>query len=394
MILLTGLIGGGAGQGLWSDHLIELAMVPALFIGFGALLGDRLSIAVKIFTFGVLAFLALQFLPFAPPRNLPVFEGLEIDQRFWTTNFSRSLEAGLICVFVLGFGLFVAAMPAQRQERVLIFVLLAMAINFLIGVIQLSYAREEALEGLLAYSIRAGVFANENHFSTMILAAIPLMAFFLLTGKKRIFTFIGLQLLVIVYLFAVGSRTGMVLSGGVAVLCLLWFGVFGSNFKINLLASIIALAALGVFSQFLSSEALLKEDLRTLFFENTLTAIGEHWLFGTGPGSFVIIYPIYHGGERILSVAVNAAHNDYLQVILEGGVFAIVLMVLYFLIFLANIFNNKMTTAAGFAIFVMLVHSLVDYPLRTLFLLTLFAVFSAIVFTRVDPIKEDWVDET
>ncbi|MER8848745.1 MULTISPECIES: O-antigen ligase family protein [Mesorhizobium] len=82
---------------------------------------------------------------------------------------------------------------------------------------------------------------------------------------------------------------------------------------------------------------------------------------------------------------VNHAHNDYLELALEGGLPVILLMVAYAVLLSASsavIRGEPLQKAAFLSLAFLLVHSLVDYPLRTAALAMTFACLNGIVFHR------------
>ncbi len=60
-------------------------------------------------------------------------------------------------------------------------------------------------------------------------------------------------------------------------------------------------------------------EYRILIWQGVLKAIADHWLWGTGPGSFGMIYPWY----RISNTVSNHAHQLYLQIWFENGILSL-----------------------------------------------------------------------
>ncbi|HZB94245.1 MAG TPA: O-antigen ligase family protein [Stellaceae bacterium] len=61
-----------------------------------------------------------------------------------------------------------------------------------------------------------------------------------------------------------------------------------------------------------------EEDARAFILQDTLPAVADNWLAGTGLGTFRFIYPMYQTTE--IEGIVDLAHDDYLENILELGV--------------------------------------------------------------------------
>ena len=116
-------------------------------------------------------------------------------------------------------------------------------------------------------------------------------------------------------------------------------------------------------------------EYRPQIWRDTVYAIGLHLPWGSGAGTFV---PVFAAGERLEAVGAtfpNRAHNDYLELLLEGGVFAAVLFAAVAVRIGAAARRALKRAPAGshgqvvFAITVLAVialHSQVDYPLRSM----------------------------
>ncbi|ADM10317.1 putative binding-protein-dependent transport system protein [Parvularcula bermudensis HTCC2503] len=121
------------------------------------------------------------------------------------------------------------------------------------------------------------------------------------------------------------------------------------------------------------------EDGRSLnrgdIWATTFRMIGDYWLTGSGLGSFPDIYRLYEDPEVLTNTYVNHAHNDYLEFWVETGVAGLLLLGLA-LAALVNLTlfawqrpiiqpGTAMKRAAVVALWLPVLHSLVDYPLRT-----------------------------
>jgi O-antigen ligase len=112
--------------------------------------------------------------------------------------------------------------------------------------------------------------------------------------------------------------------------------------------------------------------------------------FGTGLGSFVPIFQRFEPPTLIDSVYVNHAHNDWLELWLNGGVPAILLIIGFLSWFAAAsmrlwrdgrlgapVLDLALAQAASIVIVLLLLHSVVDYPLQIPTLSVLFAMACA-----------------
>ena len=122
----------------------------------------------------------------------------------------------------------------------------------------------------------------------------------------------------------------------------------------------------------------LQDDPRISIARTTLGAALHYLPFGSGFGTFPQVYGIFEKSTDLLpGTYVNRAHNDFAEVFLEGGVFAIGLGLALFVWFVQRSVqiwrrqpgaNGKqeilLARSASIAISLLLLHSLVDYPLR------------------------------
>lgn len=115
------------------------------------------------------------------------------------------------------------------------------------------------------------------------------------------------------------------------------------------------------------------EDLRWSLWPILRTMAEQHWLFGTGFGSFEAVYHAYEPTELLLPLYVNHAHNDWAQLIIEGGAPAILLLATGLAWLAKSLWQITKTSSEplGLLIFwlasiaIISAASIVDYPLRT-----------------------------
>lgn len=123
-------------------------------------------------------------------------------------------------------------------------------------------------------------------------------------------------------------------------------------------------------------------DGRWVMTQNTWIAIKDHWLLGSGLGSFETTYPLYEATEQIGLLYTHHAHNDILELILETGLPGLFLLIAVLVMVMRNFDRSLFTQACIFAIFIVVLHSSVDYPLRTMAIGIIFSYFLAIIFTK------------
>jgi O-antigen ligase len=142
-------------------------------------------------------------------------------------------------------------------------------------------------------------------------------------------------------------------------------------------------------------------DLRIGLNLVTFQMAWENMPFGTGIGSFVPVYATAEKTGDLFTAYANRAHDDWAEMLLETGVFGAVIAALFLWWFVARAFavwrpretdrpdiHLTLQRAATLAIALLLVHSLLDYPLRTTAMVTLFAFACAILIEPAQPMPE------
>ena len=129
------------------------------------------------------------------------------------------------------------------------------------------------------------------------------------------------------------------------------------------------------------------EDLRWPVARITSKAAVANLPFGSGFGTFVPVYDKFAPRTLLAEAFVNHAHNDWLELWLTGGVPAIILIVGFLAWFgvatfglwsrgqpEAPVLDLALAQAASIVIVLLLLHSVVEFPLRTPTLSVLFAI--------------------
>lgn len=201
-----------------------------------------------------------------------------------------------------------------------------------------------------------------------------------------------------------GSRTGIVLIPVALIFsALAWYG-FHRKVILCLGGSVpIAIISLWLLQQNGAIQKVLgrfdaQTDLRSELWSDAIFAIGTYWPFGAGIGSGA---PILAAVERLEMVDItipHRVHNDYLESILESGIFgALSVAALGALVIYASFNNLKKSGAEArrvayfpFAVIAIVgLHSIMDYPLRSMSLAIVAAAALGIVFARPTGTAED-----
>ena len=237
----------------------------------------------------------------------------------------------------------------------------------------------------------AGFFANYNHAATLLCAAaaltIPGAVPDRTPGDQPSFAWLGW--LMLAGLFATGAVFNRSLAGfglGVAVAgyCVIVMTsqlLAGKARRIALGGAVLATAGAGLLVALAprswTNSLVVDSDaggMRGYLWAQTWQAIGDSFPAGIGLGNFRWMFPRYEDPQVTLASFANHAHNDWLEFLLEGGIFAVVLLVLLAWLIATCALSvlgragrgNLARCAAPFVVLAVLAaHSVVDYPLRT-----------------------------
>jgi O-antigen ligase len=101
-------------------------------------------------------------------------------------------------------------------------------------------------------------------------------------------------------------------------------------------------------------------------------ALRDFMPWGSGLGTFRSVYQLYENPAQVTNTYVIHAHNDYVEVALELGLPGILLMIAFLAWWMRAVSkvwrrpdSGVWARAASIASGVILIHSLVDFPLRT-----------------------------
>lgn len=388
------LIGGGTASGLYTDTLIEVAAIISAAAVFSRSSCQRVPQPVLWLIIFVVALMVLQIVPLPAAA----FNGLRPDVllgnpwlvgetrfRFVSVGVGRTIECLLYLVASASFFGAVLRLRTEQVHGLLPFFFMGVICNGLAGAIQYSLSNDIAIEGLLPFTINAGLFANRNHFAALLFVSIPFVVYHGLFRGHLLSGLLGLVTLLLL-LLAAGSRAGVLIGLAVTVLSIVFLSARSRLSGISILLIFIGLSVytIGAWST-IDAREVDPAFGRGEFARTTIDGIKENWETGVGFGNFQKAYQIYEKEGMIFKQFVNHAHNEYLEIAFEGGVLAILLMAFYFVLLIVSftrIRRDPLQKAAFLSVSFLLIHSLVDYPLRTAALAMTFAYMNAIIFHK------------
>ena len=298
------------------------------------------------------------------------------------------------------FAMFFAASvlgPAERRRLIQIVIGVAL-ISVLIGALQRG-SNGAAITTLFPSTHSAfspGLFVNRNHQAAFVLLAMILTAALFVKrpgdggARFRRGQELALPIAIgLIGLFAAGalattSRMGLlVLPVALAVSLLFVF-----RFRLAPLSVAAALGAIAILSLAASQIQAVRtivgrftlSEIRLDYWTDSWTAVQQYWPVGSGLGTFRTVFPAFEQLDFVVAGRPNNAHNDYLELLLEGGAAALVVFLLFgaWLIALGLALwrkggpDRRLGFAALAGIGILMLHSLTDYPMRMLSLMALF----------------------
>jgi O-antigen ligase len=262
--------------------------------------------------------------------------------------------------------------------------------------------------------LAVGFFSNANHQATLLLMALPFAFAFMykaLTPDESYIEPINKRSVAAI-LMIIAFIIGLMLNTSVAGYMLMIFGVImsvlvlstKSGFRLNpkilllivVLAPFIGLVLFDAFNSILSvgvvaeKLAVTGEMSRGFIYRQTLEIMPTYLTAGAGLGAYPEVYRLSESLDNINSVFVPHAHNDYLEILVDMGVFGGLLVAAFWLWWGKTLLTlgirgrdaSVVAKAALLALLMVLLHSLVDYPLRTLAISTLFGFSLGLIVRR------------
>lgn len=408
-ILLVALVVGGGGSPAPMSELVVQVFAACAAMAWLFMAEDRRPVARRIWVLVliVLALPLLQLVPL-PPSVWQELPGRELAManlaqagagESWqplSLMPHQTLASALAIVPALLLMVIAASVPVERRGGILAVIVAVGVASLLIGVGQLKGG-----SGLLRFYDYTherwiiGFQANRNATADIFLIAVlalgalwPGNAF---TRKLPIWAFALAILALSLGAVFTGSRAGialLVIAVPVSVLAsrvalglkvrrpwVVPLGLFGA-LALGALAVTRIPAVMAVADRFDANT-----DFRAELWQDGLTAMETYWPVGGGVGAFRALFLPFERLEVVDATMPNRAHNDYLELLIEGGIFGAIALAACGLIVASLLVTawrrggearNQWLFSIG-AIGIIAAHSLVDYPLRSMSLACLLA---------------------
>jgi len=430
------LLGGGTEAGYLSDAVLELLAIPALLIVVSSLIDSlrrsthvpRSTSWALMLCFVIALLPLLQLVPLPPWiwTKLPGREvvvaifGLVGGQGNWMPiSVSPNATWLSLLSLVAPMAIFLGAIQlGYRERRWLSLVVISVGITgAFLGLIQLAQGPASPLRFFHGTAEPMGFFANRNDFAAFLYAVLVFAGAWAIEigfkavsrgHEKRAVSIVILTavLLILIVLIATEamtrSRAGLILTiVAVAGMFAMPFGerrnasAMGAR---KLLVGAISVAVILVV-QFALYRVMDRfavdpmEDARVTFAHNTVSAAISFMPFGAGVGTFIPVYAMFEEpSDMVLNWYINHAHNDFLEVWLETGILGMTLFGAFVIMLglrcvklwwrapdKSSELDRLLMRAATLVIPLLMVHSFVEYPLRTGAMMAIFAFSCALL---------------
>ncbi len=407
ILTLAVLFGGGSRANVTSSPIVYVAAVlvtAAAIVQFDRRDWARVRVPLLLLC-GLGALMTLQLIPLPPwfwralAGREPFAVGLEmagLADKWRPMSLTPDLTLYGLIALIVPVAVLMIGVTAGRMLPVMVPVLLgACALTALVGVLQVT----GSLPSFYRVSnpgAAAGLFANRNHQAALLVCAYPLIAFWAIRpdanpATRKVRSSIGLSAAAVLtpLLLITGSRGGL-LFGTLTImgcLALLWSArdphvrrsARRSPLPISALAAALLVPVIVTifFARDLAVQRFLagaEGELRSQFFPIFIRMIATYLPWGSGFGSFDAVFRGVEPHHVLRQTYLNHAHNEPAELLIEGGVGGGLLMVA-FVVWLgcrtlaawrrSQSPDALLARVGSLMLGVLVLWSLVDYPLRT-----------------------------
>ncbi len=423
--LLICLILGGSAQGIWQNMILQLLGVAMLaWAAWPAAAGQEMNRPARhllVLAALAIALVALQMVPL-PPSVWTQLGGREavandyrvlgIDPPWLGLSIApyRSFDSLLGLIPPLAMFVAIVGLGANRPRWLTAALLLGTIFGVLLGALQVSDSGNIAnspwyLYAETSYGLATGIFANANHMANLLVCTLPFLAALMVSvlgGDRQrnsalLVAVAAAALLVVVgialnHSLAVYALTPPVLAASALILIprrSAWRRGWAIGVVLLVVAAVAGLATTSVRTGQFGNDALSSAQSRGEMLVTSGRATRDFLPWGSGLGSFRSVYQLYEDPARVNDTYVPHAHNDYVEIALETGIPGVVLLIAFLTWWVRAAWRawrnpdaGAYAKAASIASGAILLHSIVDFPLRTAAIGALFATCLAMLAER------------
>lgn len=419
--ILVFVTGGSSQQHGWTDVAAQLLGLPVLALGLWRLGGQPGS---RVRTWGLIAMGAVALLPWLQLLPLPqswwlwaparqslagdlATTGVHEYVTTWSLTPPATLRGALFLLPGLAMFAWVLGSDIVTQRRLLMMCVALPIASLILGFMQLGAPQDSLLNPYPQWApSMGGTFANPNHQGTAMLIGLGVCLSFAIgaigardpeTGKPRNpWPAIIAGATLLLGLPLTNSRAAVVI--GVLMLVAAPLGMAASalrrsgHARFGLLALMVSavLAAIGLSAAMGWMKVDEVEEIRWIIRQATFALGALHLPWGSGIGSFVPVFQQAFPESLLMPSYINAAHNDYAQIWLEGGLAACLVAgacAAALIVAVASYLSRhegerRLLWATLLGIFALLAHAGADYALRTPALMTSAALLAGILVAQ------------
>lgn len=288
----------------------------------------------------------------------------------------------------LGTFFLVRTLTSEQRLKVATIMVGAALIGALLGALQITTGGAFTPFDSVHRGHALGFFTNRNHQALFLLIAMPFACAIFPAGHRQrkgksngAWAAAGVILILAAAVLATKSRSGAAFLLIILPFCAVQLGLLKFRARTAAIAALIAgLLIAAVMGSSAVQDLLARfgnaHDDRVTFWTNTLLALKQSGGIGTGFGTFQIMYRAVEPLADLKASYVNHAHSDYLEVLLEGGLPALVLLLavlgwigargVTLMRSKERSLDHRLAIAALAGMVLVILHSVVDYPLRML----------------------------
>ncbi len=442
------LTGGGSRDDIQS--LVLLRPIAILFCGYALVTMDPVNWRGRKFPLlvavSLMLLLILQLVPLPPSiwtglpqrqifADIAAIASIEQPWRPLSLSPSKTLNSLFSLAVPIAAMMLYLNLDRKHRQRVLPVFIVLCAISAMLALLQLAGPSRGPLYlyRISNFDNGVGLFANRNHQGVMLSVAIVMLGSYAASLKPNVslssLKFYGSVATILVFvplIFVTGSRAGLLLMapGLLTALFFIYFGRYLSESASRSRRSpspkkwtfsprnLVLLAGAGAVAVFVALPVIFSRSLAydRLFGTNelselrlqvlpTLLDMSKDYLpWGSGFGSFEYLYKIYEPRDLLSPSYLNQAHNDWLQLIIEGGIPAILIaiaaiiwfftrMIKLMLNWRASQFSKYTALMCAVVTAFFLAASVADYPLRVPSVIAVFAVILCVFNDNVPAVQ-------
>jgi len=423
--LLLCLVLGGSVQGVWGSALLQV--LGLIMLGWASASASERPLSLPArralwILIAALVWIALQQIPLpgsawsslgGRAKLAHDFEILGASAPAMSLSLAPYSSIATLLRLVPAIAIFCAMVRLHAYRSIwLIWALIGGTIaGILLGALQAAHGPDSTAWYPYAesnFGVATGFFANANHMATLLVICIPFLAAVVSTTRRRhprrlpaVATLsFGVALMLIAGIFINRSIAGIALGlPVVAVSSLLVLPRRGTSRRLVAIGSAIltvaALVALA-WTSINGRDFATSVNSRAEMLNVTSRATADFLPLGSGLGTFQQVYQLYEDHNRITPIHINHAHNDYLELLLETGIpgaILILVFLIWWVVTATGVWRNPLASdfarAGTIATAAVLLHSFVDFPLRTASISACFAASLALMVASRRKAKRD-----